>query len=226
MIFAISYPAIIQSWVICEPYVEEQERLRCVQYARRVERLANTAKNYADANREEVKLKTDTAKNYADENREEVKLKTEQDLKIYLFYNNTPIGSRTGSHGSPPLPKRTRVLIHQTYKKKLFQGGGIQHLKWFRMRIFENYSESLTFGEWMLSWLFILSLIGLFILGLIGLFLDMIGLFILGMIGLLVLSLIEWCMTRRRKIGWSTNGLLILMMIGGTLLLLKAVTGL
>jgi len=50
MVFSICYPAIIQSWAVCESYANNYQNLIGVPYARRVERLAKMAKNYLDSN--------------------------------------------------------------------------------------------------------------------------------------------------------------------------------
>lgn len=50
LVLGICYPAIIQSWAICEAYANHYEKKIGVPYARRVERLAFMAQNYFDSN--------------------------------------------------------------------------------------------------------------------------------------------------------------------------------
>jgi len=50
LVLSICYPAIIQSWAISEAYANNYERKIGVPYARRVQRLANMAKNYFNSN--------------------------------------------------------------------------------------------------------------------------------------------------------------------------------
>lgn len=50
MLFSLCYPVIIQNWYKLKEYARYQEKISGVPYARRVERLANMAINYYDAN--------------------------------------------------------------------------------------------------------------------------------------------------------------------------------
>jgi len=98
-------------------------------------------------------------------------IQNDKDLKIHVYSRNTRARSTSTLcplfiTGTPPRSRRfliprsrrflisrnrtskqTRVLIHQTCRKKWGHGVVIQRLRWARMKIFQNYSESLTFSE-------------------------------------------------------------------------------
>lgn len=84
LVLSICYPAIIQSWAIAEAYANNYERKIGVPYARRVQRLANMAKNYFDSNPKN----RENSVNLVSEDYTKELYRTKKETGIYAFFQN------------------------------------------------------------------------------------------------------------------------------------------